>query len=208
MPQVKMNVELIKTDNLYPVLRGVRKCYESMKNSDSTYENGIFTLGAKDRKRLLSCVADKHESVLEHGCVTVSITGISRTLTHQLVRHRLNSYSQRSQRYVKEIDFDYVLPSSYDNELDREMSRQRMETIAEWYRMDIASGKKPEDARYILPNACATSIQVTMNFRNLRDFYFKRGENSHAQEEIRELALAIIQVIPDNDLVEIITFKG
>ena len=129
-----------------------------------------------------------HESVAEHAVFTFQIEGISRACSHQLVRHRLASYSQQSQRYVNMTDFDFVIPESIKedvNSLDKYM--YLMKNIRLSYLEMLLLGIPEEDTRYILPNACCTNITVTMNARELRHF-FKLRLCKRAQWEIRELA--------------------
>jgi len=136
-----------------------------------------------------------HLSVLEHASATVRIRGVSRALTHQLVRHRLASYSQRSQRYVSEKGFDYVTPpavaadAAARKEFDDAVERARAA-----YERLVELGVRREDARFVLPNATATEIVMTANFREWRHFVRLRGEPS-AQWEIRELAVAILKAL-------------
>ncbi len=132
-----------------------------------------------------------HESCLEHASVTFAVSGVSRALTHQLVRHRLASYSQRSQRYVKETDPQYVIPPSIQsmktNATAIHIYNNCMQQCWEAYNKLLKMGIKGEDARFVLPNACHTEIFVTMNFRELRHFFHLRT-SSHAQWEIRNVA--------------------
>ena len=129
------------------------------------------------KKALDHALASGHESVLEHWSATFAIEGISRACSHQLVRHRIMSASQQSQRYVRMAHssrdpFDYVLPDSIrDNPDARELFDRHMRATAEVYgRLADCYGIPMEDARYILPNACTTNIVVTMNARELRHF--------------------------------------
>lgn len=128
-----------------------------------------------------------HESVLEHGVATFHIDGISRSCSHQLVRHRIASYSQRSQRYCPEDDFPIIIPKSIDTPEKAVQYQSAMININESYKNLRKLGVKPEDARMVLPNACCTCLVMTMNFRSLRNFLNLRLDK-HAQWEIRELA--------------------
>lgn len=128
-----------------------------------------------------------HLSPLEHISFTFLVAGISRACSHQLVRHRLASYSQQSQRYVSESNFDYVTPPSIDNDEKRKIFHDTMDILRQQYQRLVALGVKKEDARYVLPNACATSLVVTMNARELLHFFQLRLHPS-AQWEIREMA--------------------
>ena len=129
-----------------------------------------------------------HESPLEHVSFTFAIEGVSRTLTHQLVRHRIASYSQKSQRYVSENNFEYIIPPSITRDSQaKEKFENLMCTIRQAYN-ELASMDIPkEDARYVLPNATETKIIVTMNARSLFNFFSLRC-CTHAQWEIRQLA--------------------
>jgi thymidylate synthase (FAD) len=137
--------------------------------------------------------AVKHYSVLEHASFTFSVGGVSRALTHQLVRHRLASYSQQSQRHVKLDPFEYVIPPSIKDGIDtrfpktEDIFKETMNQIKTAYSILIKRGIPPEDARFVLPNACTTNIVITMNARELLHFFHLRC-SSHAQWEIREMA--------------------
>ncbi len=136
-----------------------------------------------------------HESVIEHATATFRINGVSRALTHQLVRHRLASYSQQSQRYVDENDFDYVIPEEIKkNEDALKIFERTMKSLELTYRTFLNLGIKKEDARAILPNATSTEIVMSMNFRELRSFLILRTEK-HAQQEIRNLANEILKIM-------------
>jgi thymidylate synthase (FAD) len=162
--------------------KAARVCYASEPKGD----RGKFL------QRLIQA---GHESVLEHASATFLVEGISRACSHQLVRHRIASYSQRSQRYVNEEGFDYVVPDSFGEE--RSYARCRfefvMDKIQACYQDLIKHGVPKEDARFVLPNACETQIMVTMNFRALRNF-FKVRLDPKAQWEIRQLAQEMIDI--------------
>ena len=129
-----------------------------------------------------------HFSTLEHVTFTFAIEGVSRVLTHQLVRHRIASYSQQSQRYVKEHDFETILPLSIAaRPAEREKFEKLMSEIRTLYTEWTEMGIPAEDARYILPNAAETKIVVTMNVRSLYNFFSLRC-CTRAQWEIRALA--------------------
>ncbi len=128
-----------------------------------------------------------HHSVIEHAVFTFSVEGVSRSLTHQLVRHRVASFSQQSQRYVSMDKPTYVVPKTVegDPELKEEFDRIMSEIWASYNR--LVERIPPEDARYVLPNACTTNITITMNARELIHFFSLRCCN-RAQWEIREMA--------------------
>lgn len=133
-------------------------------------------------------IALGHTSTLEHVSFTFAIEGVSRALTHQLVRHRIASYSQQSQRYVAEHDFEYITPPSIaNNDTARQKFVTLMEHIRQCYNELTALGIPREDARYVLANATETKIIVTMNARALLNFFRLRC-CTKAQWEIRALA--------------------
>ena len=137
---------------------------------------------------LRMALAAGHESIAEHANFTFSIEGISRACSHQLVRHRLASYSQQSQRYVNMENFEYVMPETIQNDPNAVYYYEWcMKAIRNIYNTLINYGIPEEDARYILPNACTTNIVVSMNARELRHFFRLRC-CTRAQWEIRELA--------------------
>lgn len=132
--------------------------------------------------------ASGHHSVFEHASFTFSLEGISRVTTHQLVRHRIASYSQRSQRYVDESNFSYVVPPSVEkNNEAKQLYEEYVAKAKEVYKALVDMGVDKEDARYILPQAVETKIIVTMNARELLHFFTLRCCN-RAQWEIREMA--------------------
>lgn len=160
-----------------------------------------------------------HESPLEHISYTFGIEGVSRSLTHQLVRHRIASYSQQSQRYVKLEQFEYIMPpsveknpkakakfteamemsqKSYDEifeALYSESKRELLESGMDEAEAGRAAEKKSiEDARYVFPNACETKVVATMNARSLLNFFKHRCCN-RAQWEIKELAIQMLVLV-------------
>ena len=139
-------------------------------------------------KIMKSCYNSGHHSVLEFCDFTFHIEGVSRALTHQLVRHRLASYAQRSQRYCGEGNFDYVMPHTIEkNPEAKDTFVALMGYINMQYEKLQKIGIPNEDARYVLPNACASVIEVKMNFRTLIHFMNERL-CTRAQWEIREMA--------------------
>ena len=129
-----------------------------------------------------------HLSTLEHVTFTFAIEGVSRVLTHQLVRHRIASYSQQSQRYVKDHDFETIVPASIASKPEAKAKFDKLMTeIQAMYDEFIALDIPAEDARYILPNATETKIVCTFNARSLLNFFSLRC-CTRAQWEIRALA--------------------
>lgn len=167
--------------------RAGRTCYD-------TGERATADSAAKFIRMLLS---RNHLSVLEHASATFRISGVSRALTHQLVRHRLASYSQRSQRYVSEAGFPYVTPPAVENNpAAKRLFDDAVENARAAYEELLGLGVKREDARFLLPNAAATEIVMTANFREWRHIIALRGERS-AQWEIRRLAVAILTILQE-----------
>lgn len=135
-------------------------------------------------------VGNNHHSTIEHVSFTFAIEGISRACSHQLVRHRIASYSQQSQRYVKASNFKQklILPNSIRvNQRANAIFRYVTDVIADGYNELLKLGIPAEDARFVLPNATETKIVVTMNARSLLHFFEERCCN-RAQWEIREVA--------------------
>jgi len=165
------------------VYNAARLCYSSKGIRELMREEGASP------KRLIEQIkASGHHSVLEHVSFTFGIEGISRVTTHQLVRHRIASYSQKSQRYVSERDFQYVTPPSIeDKEEACKLFHRVMETCGDAYRKLLTMGVPKEDARYLLPSGCETKIIVTMNARELLHFFSLRCCR-RAQWEIRSMA--------------------
>jgi len=161
-----------------------------------------------------------HESPIEHVSFTFGVEGISRVLTHQLVRHRIGaSYSQQSQRYVKLDQFEYIIPPEIEkipeakelyietmkkdqdsyNKLtnvlfDKHFNEYIKNGLNEKKAKTLAEKKAIEDARYVFPNACETKIVFTMNARALFNFFEHRCCN-RAQWEIRELATEMLKLV-------------
>jgi thymidylate synthase (FAD) len=148
------------------------------------------------RKVLYTIMSSRHFSALEHAVYTFAIDGVSRAMTHQLVRHRLASYNQQSQRYVSFAEEpEFVVPPAI--EADAEKRAAFLEACGQAfsaYRQLIEAGVEPEDARYLLPNATESKIVVTMNLRELLHFFELRA-CKRAQWEIRELALAMLALV-------------
>ena len=132
-----------------------------------------------------------HDSPIEHASFSFGIEGVSRALTHQLVRHRIASFSQQSQRYVKNSGFEAIMPPTVAKDpRARATFEAAVAQIRTAYQELLAAGIPAEDARFLLPNACETKIMVTMNARSLQNFLEIRSCN-RAQWEIRALALAM-----------------
>ena len=139
-----------------------------------------------------------HYSTLEHASYTFAVDGVSRALTHQLVRHRLASYSQQSQRYVSfDENISIVKPESVQDGAEKEQVFDgAIKLVVEAYLKLLEAGVPAEDARYLLPNAVETKIVVTMNIRELLHFFTLRCCR-RAQWEIRELADRMLDLVKE-----------
>lgn len=136
-----------------------------------------------------------HASVIEHVSFTFAIEGVSRAFTHQLVRSRIASYSQQSQRYVSFADFQYIVPPSVaKSEEALGVFSNAMEEVRKAYQKLMELGVDKEDARYVLPNAAETKIVVTMNARSLLHF-FELRLCDRAQWEIRQVAWEMLSLV-------------
>lgn len=150
------------------------------------------------RKGMMTALSSGHLSIIEHLPLTFLVEDVSRALTHQLIRHRLASYSQQSQRYAK-VQTDekwYVVPASIDKYAFGSKYSHLMEDIAKLYNDMCNSGVPNEDARMILPNACFTSIIVSMNARSFIEAGQKRICNK-AQWEIKAMFRQMRELIKD-----------
>lgn len=146
-------------------------------------------------KLVKKLVAMGHASTLEHVDFTFAIEGVSRVLTHQLVRHRIASYSQQSQRYVAEHDFEYITPPSINkNPEAKEKFVNLMKQVRAAYDDFVEMGVPKEDARYVLTNATETKIIATFNARSLLHFFSLRC-CFRAQWEIRAMAYQMLSEV-------------
>jgi thymidylate synthase (FAD) len=145
---------------------------------------------------LATIMASGHHSTLEHASYTFAIEGVSRALTHQLVRHRIASFNQQSQRYVRFTQgIGMVKPGSVKQDAEAEaVFDEAIASALDAYHKLLELGVPAEDARYLLPNAAETKIVVTMNIRELLHFFGLRCCN-RAQWEIRELADRMLRLV-------------
>ena len=184
---MKVTLTRITEDPILAIEEAASNCY----NSEATGDGKIMN----------HCIKSGHTSVTEFCDFTFHIEGVSRALSHQLVRHRMASYAQRSQRYCSEDGFEYITPHSIKTDADawREYD-ELMCLIQDAYNNLQKLGIPNEDARMVLPNACETQIEVKMNLRALMNFMNERL-CSCAQWEIRELAQkmrnAAIEQVPE-----------
>lgn len=176
------------------VALAARRCYSSRAADDIEGH-----LSQEEIERLLGFLRQRnHLSPFEHADFTFSADGISRALSHQLVRHRIASYSQESQRYVnymKTPELPYVVPPSVAKNSDAlEIFDRAVNHTLAAYREMVNAGVPPEDARYIFPNAIETKLVFTMNARSLFNFFEQRC-CIKAQWEIRQLAFDMLKAV-------------
>lgn len=188
------------------VAAAAKMCY-----SNSGSENILDNLSPEKTTKFLNHLMSLgHESPLEHITFTFGVEGVSRSLLAQLTRHRIASYSVKSQRYVEEGHFEFITPPEIEkNEEALKKYNETMDNILKAYNnlteilfethkntMDEKSARKKaiEDARFVLPNACETKLVMTFNARSLLNFFSERC-CERAQWEIRELATQILKIV-------------
>ena len=201
MPETALIVVLLRytPEPEVVVAMAAKLCY-----SPSGVEELKEKIEAKDQAAFVEKLASVgHLSPIEHVSFSFGIEGISRACSHQLVRHRVASYSQQSQRYVKEEQFDYVVPPSVkqDPALMKEFEKCMAEAqenytkvLKRLEKLGFKGESGQQDARYLLPNAAETKIVVTMNARELLHFFRVRCCN-RAQWEIREMAERMLALV-------------
>ncbi len=197
--QVKGKAELIRytADPEQTVALAAKLCY-----SGDGIDELIEKIGDKDNAKFINILTKmNHFSPFEHASFTFAIEGVSRALLAQITRHRIASFSVRSQRYVSEGEFNYVVPPAIEA-LGADAAakyRSQMEQMLVWYRewqtaLGDSGEKSNEDARFVLPNACETKMIVTMNARELMHFFELRCCN-RAQWEIRGIAWQMLSEV-------------
>ncbi len=151
---------------------------------------------AQIERMILMLRGSRHLSVFEHASFTFGVDGLSRAASHQLVRHRIASFSQQSQRYVSfEEGFEAVTPGSIEAKGEaREAFEGLLEVARQAYAELVKLGVKKEDARFVLPNAATTRLVFTMNARELMHFFSLRL-CVRAQWEIRDLAKKMLELV-------------
>ena len=193
MKLVKPSVEIMSKIDGEEILKHIEAAGRTAYKSESKTKDG------SSHGFVRGIIKSGHESVVEHVSLTVRFT-CSRAASHQLVRHRLASYTQSSQRYCcyAKDQFDnqvtFIEPEGFDSWLqdDQDDFLGMLSNIETVYLMMIGRGNiKVEDARLILPNACMTEVVATMNLRSWRHF-FKLRCDKHAQAEIRNLAIDLL----------------
>ena len=189
MHELKPTVELINcSGDERLIYNAARRCYSSAENWTKLWEREV---PEERRKKLIrDCIKSGHYSILEHVAFTWHVT-CSRACSHQLVRKRIATYSQQSQRYVEMADVPFIMPDFLylgDNRDKAELIVYRiMRNVQNAYVELEALGAKKEDARCVLTQASATQVIFTMNASSLLNFFEHRCCN-RAQKEIREIA--------------------
>lgn len=202
MPLKTLRVELLTMtpDPLPLIYAAFRQCYHAGFVADMWPRLLSGEISRDKQAEFVQSVLESgHDSPVEHVSFTFAVEGISRACSHQLVRHRIASYSQQSQRYVDESEMDYVLPPAIARIPEaRERFEGLMQEISQAYRdlkgllSEHGRAKSAnEDARFVLPQAAETKIVITMNCRSLLHFFSLRC-CARAQWEIREMALAML----------------
>ena len=178
----KQKVELLNPQSYEELTEKIeiagRVCYQSEPKGDP-------------EKFIRMIIKRGHESVLEHGSLTFKVR-TNRAIANEIVRHRLASYSQESTRYVKYDDIEFIPGDRFEGSFAEDM----LIRIEYTYQILIAKGLKPEEARDILPNCTATTLVMTMNFRELRHFLKLRLDKA-AHPQIRELAGMILEILKE-----------
>lgn len=187
-----MKIKLLRYTKDAELLCGAAALTSTKSGNPSEF---LEKIDAETAKRIIKRVASYgHVSVIEHASFTFSLEGVSRAMTHQLVRHRIASYTQQSQRYVKYDALEkYVTPPTVaTNAQAKKIFNETLEKISETYQKLLQLEIPKEDARFILPNAAKTNIIVTMNARELRHFFNLRC-CTRSQWEIREVATEMLK---------------
>ncbi len=207
MAEARLEVKLLAgTPNAIPLIYAAfRQCYSPGFVGDLWPRLMQGEISPEKQAGFIAKVLESgHDSPVEHVSYSFAVQGISRALTHQLVRHRIASYSQQSQRYVDESDFEYVLPPAIARiPQAREKFERFMLEAGRAYRELKAilqehdrGNKAGEDARFVLPQASESKIVVTMNCRSLLHFFELRCCR-RAQWEIRKMAWKMLKILKD-----------
>lgn len=178
-----MKVELVRmtTNPVEAIEMAASNCYDSTPSNDGRVMNACYQSG--------------HHSVLEFAVFHFHVEGVSRALLAQLTRHRMAGYAVRSQRYVAEDNFQYVIPPTIaKNPIALSAYMELMDRDQEKYNLLTELGIPAEDARFVIPNSCTTVVDITMNLRSLIHFMNERL-CTRSQWEIRELAKRMKKVV-------------
>lgn len=205
MPQTTPRVELLAhtPEPLSLVYAACRQCYHAGFVADMWPRLLAGDISKEQQAQFIAGIMESgHFSPIEHVQFTFAVSGVSRALTHQLVRHRIASYSQQSQRYVDGTDFEYIMPPAVAAcAKAKERFLAFMEQAGDAYKEIRAAleengrtgSKANEDARFVLPQATASRLVMTMNCRSLLNFFEHRC-CTRAQWEIRGLASDMLRL--------------
>lgn len=193
----KMQVELLsRTENAEALIYSAfKQCYSTKSSAEVFHSTSKENSNKEISKFITDLIESGHTSPVEHVSFSFGVSGVSRALTHQLVRHRIASYSQQSQRYVNSFDFEYITPVAIKKDMLMNIKYQAlMKDISNLYHTMLKDAKiDAEDARYMLPNSTTTKIVITMNCRALLNFFEHRC-CTRAQWEIRSLANKMLNI--------------
>jgi thymidylate synthase (FAD) len=190
-----MNVKLLEhtPDPERTIAAAGRLCYAPV-GADELFDE---MSDAEIKKLLTFLIKAGHMSAIEHAVFTFAIDGISRACSHHLVRHRVASYNQQSQRYVTYDTLEFITPPTVKEKAGAlAVFDQGNQAAMALYKELLDAGVPAEDARYVLPNAAETKIVVTMNARELLHFFTLRCCN-RAQWEIRDLGKAMLDIVKE-----------
>lgn len=204
MPVKEQRVELLAMtpDALELLYASFRQCYHAGFVADMWPRLINGEIEKEKQADFVSKILESgHTSPIEHVSFTFAVEGISRACSHQIVRHRIASYSQQSQRYVTENDLDYILPPSIAKIPEaREKFEKFMQSVDDTYNelreiliANKMESKANEDARFVLPQAAETKIVITMNCRSLMHFFNLRC-CTRAQWEVRAMANKMLEI--------------
>ena len=203
MPKVNLSVKMLAytPEPLKVLYLAFKQCYYNGFVGDmrEDAEKDPIPPHEKQAEYIRRIISSGHLSPIEHVSFTFALSGVSRALTHQLVRHRIASYSQQSQRFVDAINFDYIEPDSISSNPDaHKIFTNFMQEASKVYNnlreiigKNCAGHSVNEDARFVLPNATASRIVISMNCRSLLNFFENRCCR-RAQWEIRTLACEML----------------
>jgi len=180
---MKVKLLSITEDAIDKIEFAARKCYDSQDKKKP----------GSAKKLVRGCIARGHYSITEHASASFEVKGVSRALLAQLTRHRLLSFSVRSQRYVKETEPNFVIPEGYNDKING-IFIDCMSDAWDNYNTLLDIGMHKEDARGVLPNACVTELVVTGNFRVWYEMLQLRLDRT-AQKEISGLANIIADIL-------------
>ena len=191
MKIINPEVKLLLCEDPIKLLKKIERCGRLCYKSEGRITSDSYV------KFLKGVIARGHLSVIEHGVVTALVT-CDRGVSHEIVRHRIGSYSQESQRYVKYITgIEVIKPNLGGNSLANVKWESAIQFAEDRYKELLDMGLPAEIARSILPNATKTEIAITYNFREWRHFIKLRGSKG-AHPQIREIVMLLLKELQKN----------